>query len=129
LAFQHTGRGDTSLFLFILGGNALALIITLLRIPRQVERNAKFIERQKAREELGFWSGTLRESADVGSKFLFAAAVIAIVLYLLEGTNLVGMLMDQSVGTIGLLALVLGISVFLTAAASYASNKQMKNSN
>lgn len=121
LSVQRSGAGTSMIYVV---GYALALAISLLRIPRKRVRDEKFAEQYEKREGQGFWRNLWREYFKISQRFLVFAVIAIVIVYFADGINLMEMLAEQSLGTIGLLLFVVEAGIFLFSAASYASGKQ-----
>ena len=101
--------GPNDILIFIIVSNVVGLIVSLVKIRTEETSRERFVRKREENGPPGFWRGTLSESGRVFSTFFVGLMVFALLLYLTEGTNLLRTLIDQSLGTIGRMALILVI--------------------
>lgn len=116
--------GPNDILIFIIVSNVVGLIVSLVKIRTEETSRERFVRKREENGPPGFWRGTLSESGRVFSTFFVGLMVFALLLYLTEGTNLLRTLLDQSLGTIGRMALILVIASFLIGAVFHGKSEE-----
>lgn len=109
---------------FIIVGNVIALIISLVRIRGEETSNERFVRKREENGPPGFWKGSLSESMRACAYLFIGLMILAVAVYLTEGANLLQMLVEQPLDTIGILALILVIVSFLMGTVFHAGSEE-----
>ncbi|MEJ8303301.1 hypothetical protein [Saccharibacillus sacchari] len=107
----------------IIAGNVIGLIISLLKIRGEETSNERFVRKREENGPLGFWKSSLSESMRAFAYLFMGLMILAVVVYLTEGANLLQMLIEQPLDTIGILTLILVIVSFLMGMVFHAGSE------
>lgn len=116
--------GPSDMLGFVIAANLIGLIISLVKIRGEETSNERFARKREEDGPAGFWKGSLSESMRAFSYLLIGLMIFAFLLYLTEGTNLLQMLIEQPLNTIGLLTSVLVIVSFLMGTVFHAGSEE-----
>lgn len=108
---------------FIIVGNVIGLIISLLKIRGEETSNERFVRKREENGPPGFWKGSLSESMRAFGYLFIGLMILAVVVYLTDGANLLQMFVEQSLDTIGILTLILVIVSFLMGTVFHAGSE------
>jgi len=122
--FYHSGTVPKDILGIMIAGNVIGLIISLVRIRGEETSNERFVRKREENGPPGFWKGSLSESMRACAYLFIGLMILAVAVYLTEGTNLLQMLVEQPLDTIGILALILVIASFLMGTVFHAGSEE-----